>query len=207
MVASLIAVFGLAAFDTTGATVLDRIAVVVGKRAIKSSDIDRDIRVTAFLNKEAFNFTPDAKKKAADRLVDQQIIRREIATGEYPRASEADAEGLLNQIRTTRFGGSDARLAAELNRYGLTKAQLKEQLLWQLTVLRFIDERFRPGVQVSDEDVNAYHEAHATEFKGADWQDKIRELLEGEKINQQFEDWLNAVRSRTFIEFHDEGKR
>jgi hypothetical protein len=33
-----------------GAVVIDRIAVIVGKHAIKSSNIGRDLRVTQFLN-------------------------------------------------------------------------------------------------------------------------------------------------------------
>ena len=82
MFIGIIAVLSLLAFQTPRAIVLDRIAVVVGKVAIKSSDIERDIRVTAFLNHEPLVFTPDARKKAADRLIDQQIIRQEIATGE-----------------------------------------------------------------------------------------------------------------------------
>ena len=213
MFIGIIAVLSLLAFQTPRAIVLDRIAVVVGKVAIKSSDIERDIRVTAFLNHEPLVFTPDARKKAADRLIDQQIIRQEIATGEYPRASDADALALLNQIRASRFGGSDARMLAELNRCGLTKARLQEQLLWQLTVLRFIDERFRPGVQVSDDDIRKYYDEHLAELTRQYPQDhtfpaiepRIRELLEGEEINKQFEAWLTAARSRVWIEFHQEG--
>jgi hypothetical protein len=215
MFTGIIAVLSLLAFETPGAVVLDRIAVVVGKVAIKSSDIDRDLRVTAFLNREPLVITPDTRKKAADRLIDQQIIRQEIATGEYPRASDADAVALLNQIRASRFAGSDPRLIAELNRYGLTKAQFQDQLLWQLTVLQFIDERFRPGVQVSDDDIRKYYDAHLADLKRQYSQDysfpalepKIRELMEGEEINKQFEAWLAAARSRMWIEFHQEGMR
>ena len=36
----------------------------------------------------------------------------------------------------------------DLNQYGVTEDELHDALLWQLTVLRFIDERFRPGVMV-----------------------------------------------------------
>src|ERR1051326_8301662 len=143
MLTGIIAALLWVAFETPGTVVLDRIAVVVGKRVVKTSDIDRELPVTAFLNREPLNLKRDARKKAVDRLVDQQIIRNEIATGEYPRASESDADKLLNQIRASRFAGTEARLTSELGRYGLSEAQLRDHLLWQLTVLRFIDERFR----------------------------------------------------------------
>jgi len=97
-----------------GAVVLDRVAVVVGKRAIKLSDIERDIRVTAFLNHATLETSAAARCKSAERLVDQTVIRDEIATGDYERATDADAVGLLNNLRRDRFGGSDARLREEL---------------------------------------------------------------------------------------------
>ncbi|HVW11144.1 MAG TPA: hypothetical protein VHC90_21310, partial [Bryobacteraceae bacterium] len=75
----------------SAAVVLDRTAVVVGNRAIKLSDVDRDIRVTSFLNRTAIDTSPAARRKAAERLVDQSVIRDEISTGDYQRATDAEA--------------------------------------------------------------------------------------------------------------------
>ena len=212
MLAGIMSVLCFVAFADTPKVVVDRIAVAVGRRAIKTSDIDRDLRVTAFLNGAPLTETAAARKAAAERLIDQQIIRQEIATGEYPRASDADATGLLQQIRTSRFGGSDTRLRAALTRYRLTEAQLQDQLLWQLTVLRFIDERFRPGINISDEDLRKYYDAHLAELKRQNPRDssfeamepKIRETLEGTQTNQQFEEWLAAARKNVRIDYHQE---
>jgi hypothetical protein len=215
MLTAIIAVLSFLAFDTSGIVVLDRIAVVVGRRVIKSSDIDRDLRLTAFLNHEPLVVNAATKKEAADRLIDQQIIRQEIATGEYPRATDSDAAALLNQIRSSRFGSSDTRMRAELSRYGLTEDQLQSQLLWQLTVLRFINERFLPGVMVSDDDVHKYYDQHLAELKRqypgdstfATLEPKIRDMLDGDQTNKQFEAWLEESRSRTWIEFHQEAMK
>jgi len=203
------------AFDTPGTVVLDRIAVVVGRRVIKTSDIDRDLRLTAFLNHDPLVVNSATKKEAADRLIDQQIIRQEIATGEYRRATDSEASALLTQIRTDRFGGSDVRLRAELSRYGLTEPQLQAQLLWQLTVLQFIDERFLPGVMVSDDEVRKYYDQHVAELKRqyprdssfATLEAKIRETLEGDQTNKQFEAWLEEARNHVFVEFHQEAMK
>jgi hypothetical protein len=212
MFTALIAVSGFLAFDTPGAVVLDRIAVVVGKHVVKSSDIDHDLRITAFLNREPLVVNATTKKEAADRLIDQQIIRQEIATGEYPRATDSEAVELLNQIRSSRFGGSDIRMRAELSRYGLAEAELQSQLLWQLTVLKFITERFQAGVMVSDDDVRNYYDQHLAALKQQYPKDfsfptleaKVREILEGEQANKQFVAWLEEARSRVWIEFHQE---
>jgi parvulin-like peptidyl-prolyl isomerase len=192
-----------------GATVVDRMAVVVGKHVVKSSDIFRDLGATEFLNREQPNFSADARHKAADRLIEQTIIRDEIASGGYKWASSADADALLDKIRQERFGGSDARLGADLSRYGLTEQELREQLLWQLTVLRFIDQRFRAGVLVTDEDVRNYYDLHLADLKRQYPQDssfetlkpKIRASLEGERINQNFVQSIEGARKRVPVRY------
>jgi hypothetical protein len=189
--------------------VVDRIAVVVGKHAIKSSDIYRDLRVTEFLNREPVNLNTDARHKAAERLIDQAIIGDEIANGGYARPLDADADAMLKQLRQDRFAGSDVRLREALALYRLTEDQLRAQLLWQLEVLRFIGQRFRPGVLVTDEDIRTYCDRHRTELQREYPQinsfqalePKIRASLEGERINQNFVEWLNQARKQTRIEY------
>jgi hypothetical protein len=193
-----------------GAVVIDRIAVIVGKSAIKSSDIERDLRLTEFLNREPVNLGAQARRKAAERLIDQQVIRTELATGSYSRATDADAEALLKRMERDRFGAVEARISAELERYGLSKNELRQQLLWQLTVLRFIQQRFQPGVLVADQDVRTYYDQHLADLKRenprnssfAALEPKIRDLLTGEDVNKDFEDWLSSARERSHIEYH-----
>ena len=200
---------GLWAFGSVmplpGAVVLDRVAVVVNQHVVKASDIDRDLRLTDFLNNERLSETAADRKKAADRLIDQEVIRNEIATGRYSRPPAQDADTLLEQIRRDRFGNSDARLKQALARYGLTEDHLREQLLWQLTVLRFINERFRVAVLVPDEEVRNYYDRHRANFKGSfEASEKaIRTSLEGEQVNQQFEMWLQGARQRADIQYRD----
>src|ERR1700683_3113252 len=77
--------------------VIDRIAAIVGKHAIKTSDIVEDLRVTEFLNRPPRDHTPAAKRKSAERLIDQEIIRQEIVTGGYRRPSEAEGQAFEKQ--------------------------------------------------------------------------------------------------------------
>jgi peptidyl-prolyl cis-trans isomerase SurA len=196
-------------YPLDGAVVIDRIAIVVGKHVIKSSDIERDLRITEFLNREPLAINQDTKRKAGERLIDQTIIRDEIASGGYQRATDTDAAAMLAQVRQSRYGGSEARLRQALAPYGIAEGELQTQLLWQLTVLKFIDERFRPGVMVTDEEIRDYYNMHLAELKRQNpqnnsleaLQDKIQALLEGERINQQFEMWLDEARKRERIEY------
>jgi len=195
-----------------GAVVVDRVAVIVGRRAVKTSDIDRDLRVSSFLNRQPLDQTPAARRKAAERLIDQELVRQEIATGQYSQPTDQDVANFLQQLKRDRFGGSDAGFRTELARYHLTEDQLKRHLLWQLTVLRFIDQRFRPSVLVTDEDAAAYDREHRAELQKAYPQNsslealtpKIRETLTGERINQAFEDWLAETRRATRIDYRQQ---
>lgn len=191
------------------AVVIDRMAVIVGNHVIKTSDIERDLRVTEFLNNEPPNLDSAAKHKSAERLIDQEIIRQEIITGGYRRPSDEDATALEQQIRHDRFANSPPQLARALARYGLTEEQLHSELLCQITVLRFIDQRFRPGVLVTGEEVRAYYDQHLADLRAQNpanssfeaLQSKIKTMLEGNAINGNFNDWLDEERKRYRIQY------
>ena len=200
------------AVSSNAAIVLDRMAVIVGKHVIKTSDIEWDLRVTEFLNREPLDFSAKAKRQSAERLIDQEVIRQNIVTGNYRRPPDSDAGALESQLRRDRFGGSDVRMREELQRYGLTGEQLRAQLFWQLTALRFIDQRFRPAVMVGDDDVRGYYDQHLADLRHQypdDYsfealQPKIRNLLEGQRINEGFNQWLEQARTRYRIEYRQE---
>jgi len=196
-------------FTVSAAVVLDRIAVIAGTHVIKSSDILRDIRLTDFLNQTPLSFNPLAKKDAAERLITQQIIRDEIVSGGYRRPPEQEAIQMEADLRRDRFGGSEQRLREALQRYGLTAAELREQLWWQITVLQFINQRFRAGVVVTDEEVRDFYDERYVELRKQYPKDnslealepKIRTMLEGERVNEAFNQWLDQQRKGERVEF------
>lgn len=182
----------------TLAVTVDRVAIVVGNRVVKTSDIERDLRASQFLNKQPLDVSVAAKRKVADRLIEQELIRQEIKSGGYATPGEGDVNAFLTQLRQSRYGNSETQLRGSLAPYGLTVEQLRTYLWWQLTVLRFIDERFRPGVLVTDEDAQAYAESHRIT------PEKARETIAGERVNQAFEDWLEQTKRRIRVEYREE---
>jgi len=189
------------------AVIIDRIAVVVGNSIIKDSDIDRDIRVTSFLDGQTLNLNAAKRKDAVGHLVDQVFIRREIQIGSYPIATLQDADAQLNQLKRQRFQ-TQAAYSQSLQRYGLTELELRTQFQWQLTVLKFIDTRFKPAVLVGDDEIEKYYKEHAAalrrQYPGKsldDLRDKIRDILTAEGVNQQFFSWLDEQRSNTKIQY------
>jgi hypothetical protein len=202
----------LLASAASAGIIVDRMAVIVGKHVIKTSDIERDLRLTEFLNREQLKINSDEKHRSAERLIDQEIIRQELLTAGFRRPTDTNATALEAQLRQERFQGSEPRLREALARYGLTEDQLREQFVWQLTVLSFIDQRFRAGTLVTDEDLRSYYDQHLAELRRQYPQDSsfkalepnIRASLEGERVNQNFTQWLEQARKRYHIEYKQE---
>ena len=188
--------------------IIDRIAVVIGRSIIKDSDIDRDLRVTEFLNGDALDVGNAARKKAASRLIDQVFIRREIEVGDYPNATLQQADAQISQLERQKFR-TPAAFEEALKRYGIAEIDLRTQLQWQLTILNFIDIRFKPAVLVTEEEIEKYYNQHAAalrrEHPGKSSLDEVREeirnLIAGERENQEFFAWLEDQRKDTEIQY------
>lgn len=204
----------LAAASVALPVIIDRIAIVVNNQIIKQSDIERDIRVTDFLNHQPLNSSLSARKQAANRLIDQAFIRHEVRVGDYPAATFKDADAQLSVIKKDKFKSNEAFLQ-DLKQYGLTLPDLRFTFRWQLTVLRFIDVRFKPAALVTDADVRQYYNAHLASLrkahpKGYSLQDltsEIHETLVSEKVNQLFFAWLDEQRKDAKIQYLEEQLR
>ena len=199
--------FLLASF--ANAVVVDRVAVTVGNQVITESEILREIALTAFLNGETPSYTPENKRRAADREVEQKLIRKEMQMGNYPDAPDDQAAELLD--KTAKNVGGEQELERKLAADGLTVSDLEQHLLWQLTLVRFIDLRFRPAIQVTAQDVQQYytreivpHQPPGHPVRLADVRDKILETLTAQRADQQLDEWLKHEKSITRIEYKKE---
>jgi peptidyl-prolyl cis-trans isomerase SurA len=191
------------------AEIIDRIAVTVGTSVITESEIMREIRLTAFLNGEPLNFSAEAKRKAADRLVEQRLIQIENESSLYPAPTPESVDELLKQAQA-RFHDS-ARYQEELRRTGVTEEEVKAHLRRQLTVLRFLDLRFRPGIQVSEEEIQSYFDKRlapqlkkanpAAEVSLDDYREEVEEALIGDRVDKASDTWLREARDHTRIDF------
>jgi hypothetical protein len=167
------------------AAVVDRVAVVVGKAVFTESEVLEEIRLTAFQGQEPLDLSPKARRAAAERLVDQQLIRNEMEIGSYLAPSDADVDRMLVDFRSQRFR-TESEYRAALARYGITEPELKEHLRWELAALRFTDQRFRLTAQ-------------APPAQGAD-----RAAPGTDQVEENMEAWLKEARSQTKIQFKKE---
>jgi peptidyl-prolyl cis-trans isomerase SurA len=195
------------------ADIVDRIAVGVGNSVITTGDIEREIRVTAFLNGTKPDFSPATRRATAERLVEQQLVRKELEISSYPAPAASAGAAALADFRKSHFP-QDAAFQHALEADGLTAEEVQNELLWQLTLLRFIDVRFRPAVQVTEQDIRNYFEktvkpvvekSHPGKPVSLDeYRDRIRETLTGQRADQELDNWLKEARQRTEIVYHPE---
>ena len=211
---ALLLTFALAA--VCRAEIIDRIAVTVGRRVITQSDILMEIRLSAFMNQSEPDFGAAPRKKTAERLVERALLENEMEIGNYPTPTPAEVQKQLDTFKKERFPTEDAFRKA-LARYGITEEELRRYLSEQLAVLRFIDARFGPGVQILDADVRDYYDEHFVK----EWENKsgrpapsldevrpqIEDILRERQVDRLMNNWLKEARERTRIDYQPEAFR
>jgi hypothetical protein len=206
MKAALLLIWSAIAFGE----VLDRVAVSIGTQVITESQILEEIKLDSFLNNEPPNFSLASKLAAADRLIEQKLVSKEMAMGRYPAAAPEEAGAIIQNLLKTR-ATSPADFDGQLKSAGITLAELQEHLLWGLTLSHFIDLRFRPAVQVTSRDIAKYYREkilpNTPDGKRPSLEDmrqRIEETLRAERSDAELDTWLKDTRSRTSIHYQKE---
>ena len=192
--------------------IIDRIAVSVGSQVITLRDVEREVRVTAFLDAVQPVLSASNKRATADRMVEEKLIRQEMETSHFPLPAAAEVQPMLDRLKKNFPSEADYQRA--LAQYGITESDVRDQLLRMLTLQEFLSLRFRPGVQVADQDIRDYfdrtvapaaraaHPGQPVELK--DYRTQIEEKLTGERADQELDNWLKEARKRTEIVIHPE---
>jgi hypothetical protein len=192
-----------------GGEIIDRLAVTIDQRVVTEAQLDEEIRVTAFLNQEPIRRDADTRRNAADRLIEQELVRRDMEVSRYPMPTPAEVDVLLAD--TKQQIGSD-RFAAQLAQYNLTEDTLREHLRFQLMMLRFIDFRFRPDIQISESDIADYYHQELEKWKASHTgtppsleqsRTSIEKAITSQRIDYAVSAWLEETRKQVRIIYLD----
>jgi hypothetical protein len=199
-------------------TVLDRVVAVVNNRAILSSDVDDEVRLSV-LDPGGVGQGAMTPSKALDQLIAraliQQQIRQEDATAAEP--SKAEVEARLGEIRrelpacVRKNCVSDEGWKAFLAAHGLTEERVESYLRFRLEILRFIEQRFRQGIEITPEAIEKYYKetllpAYAAGEKVPALETvspRIQEILLQQQVNALFDEWLENLRKQGDVEVLD----
>ena len=193
------------------AEIVDRIAITLGQQVITELQLDEELRVTAFLNRQPIDRNTDARRGAADRLVEQLLVKREMELSHYPLPDAQDVNNYMEKIRA-EFG-NDSQWDHDLAAYNLSESTLREHLALQLTTLRFIEFRFRPDIGVSEGDIRDYYQRQTATWKvnhpGAEpppftvSKESIYNALIEARTDQVLNTWLQESRKQLSIVYLD----
>lgn len=193
------------------AEVIDRIAVTVDQQVITELQLDEELRVTAFLNRQPILRTVNARHAAVDRLIQQLLIEREMDLRHFPLPTRLAIDQFVQQIRVELPAGAD--FDASLREYGLTESVLKAHLATQLATLQFIDVRFHPDLEISSAEISNYYEREIAKWKTehpgaqpptlAESKESIRNVLAGQRTDEALDAWLAERRTQVSIAYLD----
>jgi peptidyl-prolyl cis-trans isomerase SurA len=197
--------------------VLDSVVAVVNRHVILSSDLDDEIRLS-ILDPDSAGHTltrAHALEQLISRTLIEQQIRQEDAQAAMP--AQAEVEARLSEIRrelpacVREKCAIDAGWNAFLAAHDLTPDRVTAYLRYRLEILRFIEQRFRPGIHIPEQQIAAYYNdtllpqyAPGEPVPPFDQvSPRIEEILLQQQVNALFDDWLANLRKEGDVQVLD----
>ncbi len=207
----LIAMAVLASAAHAAETVVDCIAVVVDRQPVTLGRIVIENRLSAFQEGRTVDQSPEARRRTAERLVERLLLLREIEISGFPQAQRVEAIAALDELKK-RWPGA-VEYEAALARYRIHEEELIEFLQTQLTVLRFLDVRFKAEGDVSDAEIERYYrETFAPKVTAGTGgappplnavRREIEAILSAEAANRAMNRWMENARAQARIEYKE----
>ncbi len=201
---------GLSVTAVNAAEVLDSVVAVVGGNVVTSSEVELHLRLEAFLSQRRVDPSDAARRQVIERLIEVNLVAKEMRMTNFPPAKDDEVEQELRALREQDFADELEFLEA-LEAHSLDEDELRGFLRRQMNVLRFIDFRFRTGLDVSAETVATYYDDVYTprvrQLEGrepeplADVRSRLREVVLQERVDELLDDWLKLVRASNRLEY------
>ncbi len=211
------AVVAAQASSASGLVVLDRAVAVVNKQVILASDLEDETRLSILEpNRSGGELTPQqALEDLISRTLIEQQMQQEDTQAIDPTQEELDAR--LQQLREQLPAcvhencASDAGWKSFLAAHGLTSGRVETYLRYRLEILSFIEQRFREGIQISQEQIAAYYrDTLLPQYKPGETvptldqvAPRIQEILLQQQVNELFGAWLANLRQQGNVEVLD----
>jgi peptidyl-prolyl cis-trans isomerase SurA len=198
--------------------VLDRVVAVVNNRAILLSDITDALHLSALEPRRNDEEAPDARA-ALEQLISRTLIQQQIRQEDVGPAEPAEKEiqARLAELRKELPACVHANCATDggwkafLEAHELAEKQVEDYLRRQMEMLAFIETRFRQGIRISQEEIEAYYRdsllpqyaKSETVPPLGDVAPRIEEILLQQQVNALLAAWLENLRKQGDVEILD----
>jgi hypothetical protein len=196
--------------DKTGAEVtLDRVVAIVNGELVLQSDVDAEQRFAAF---QPFTVAkPMTQDQLVNRLIDRTLIRQQMALQPQQPITDAEVDDELASLRKSipkcaaYHCENDEGWQRFVADQGFTLQELHDRWKLRMEVLRFIEERFRMGIRISQEEIDdyykttllpAYQKENAPAPPESAVASKVQEILLQQQVDKLLDDWLATLRAQ-----------
>jgi len=196
------------ATSSLGGQIVDRVVTNVNGHVVLQSDWEQELAFEAFSNaRDPDSFTSAERNAALDRLIDQELLREQVRPSQ-PAPAEQVAARVAEVRKLHPDCATDEGWHAKLQRYGLTQSSLEKRLGDEIQLMKLVEDRLRPSIQIDQRAVETYYRDQLlpdmkragsratplTEVFG-----RIKDLLAERKMNELLSGWLASLRSGSHI--------
>ena len=189
---------------------IDRVVAIVNGELILDSDVDQERRFAALLPYGEAN-GPYNRAEAIARLVNRDLIlqqsRLQPGEGITMAAAAKDLDALRKSIPSCKENACETQAGWErfLATEGFNPQSLTNLWRQRMEVLAFIEQRFRMGIKISQEEVQTYYEKtmlpeyaerHATPPPVDAISSRIQQVLLQQQVSKLLDDWLQSLRAQ-----------
>ena len=193
-----------------GSESLDHIVAIVNQDVILESDVQEEIRFSAF---EPYR-TPSTgtpRDEALDRLINRTLILQQEKLEPQTPVSDAEVQAQIQELRRSIPAcdeykcETDEGWARYLADNDFTEQELEARWDERMEVLRFIEMRFRSGIRISHQQIADYYQKtmlpeyakqNATPPPLDALSARIEEVLLQRQVTSLLSDWLKTLRDQ-----------
>ena len=186
--------------------VIDRSIAVVGERVITAREVTRQLRLKAFYERQPVDDSPEARRTALNQLIERRLIQSEMQLASFS-SDQGRAEAEMAALRKSDFGGG-MKFDQALGHYGLREKDVVLFVTELVDILRFIEFRFRTGMQITPEELEEYYNrVYLREMRRINEEpqslEQIRGILEErmaqQRVDSMLDQWLRELRASTRV--------
>jgi peptidyl-prolyl cis-trans isomerase SurA len=195
--------------STERGVALDSIVAVVNDDVILESDVDEEQRLMEF--QPLHDSSRNTREEIINRLIDRTLILQQSRLQLENEVTDQEVDEQLNALRKQIPACKQYNCETEAGwkKYiadqGFTLEELRMRWRERMEVLQFIEERFRSGITISDDQVREYYEKtllpqyaqqNATAPKLETISKRVQEILLQQQVGNLLADWLKSLRAQ-----------
>ncbi len=194
----------------TGTAVpLDRLVAVVNGEVILESDVDEEQRMAAF---QPFrDASRSTRQQVIERLINRTLILQQSRLEFDEPISDQKVEEQLAELRKAIPACKEYHCETEAGwqkfvaDQGFTMDEFIKRWRERMEVLRFIEQRFRSGIEITPDQIREYYEKtllpqyaseHATAPQLETISSQIQQVLLQQQVTNLLQDWLKSLRAQ-----------